>query len=64
MKAIAETAIPSPTHQFLKRLADLGRLKRIYTQNIDDLELKVGLKRVAYLSERQLTHEVVQLHGN
>jgi NAD-dependent histone deacetylase SIR2 len=63
MKTMLETALPSPTHRFLKLLADSGRLKRIYTQNIDDLEAKVGLKRVSTLSHDQLKHKVVQLHG-
>lgn len=58
-----ETTAPSPTHQFLKILADSGRLRRIYTQNIDDLETKAGLKRVSALSDFQLEHKVVQLHG-
>lgn len=58
-----ETVIPSPTHHFLKFLADSGRLKRIYTQNIDDIEAKVGLKRVSSFSDDQLKHHVVQLHG-
>ncbi|EFP74138.1 uncharacterized protein PGTG_00094 [Puccinia graminis f. sp. tritici CRL 75-36-700-3] len=36
-------AQPTAFHQFLKRLDDDGKLSRVYTQNIDGLEEKVGL---------------------
>ncbi|PLW44108.1 hypothetical protein PCANC_13785 [Puccinia coronata f. sp. avenae] len=36
-------AQPTAFHKFLKRLDDDGKLSRVYTQNIDGLEEKVGL---------------------
>lgn len=35
---------PTPTHRFIKALADQNRLLRNYTQNIDGLERLTGLK--------------------
>ncbi|TFL04173.1 DHS-like NAD/FAD-binding domain-containing protein [Pterulicium gracile] len=40
---LSVTASPSPFHQTLKLLDDRTRLLRVYTQNIDMLELKSGL---------------------
>ncbi|RUO95513.1 DHS-like NAD/FAD-binding domain-containing protein, partial [Jimgerdemannia flammicorona] len=37
---------PSPSHYFVKMLEDKGKLLRNYTQNIDTLEHKAGIKRV------------------
>jgi len=37
---------PSITHKFMARLDAEGRLQRNYTQNIDTLEQKAGIKRV------------------
>ena len=34
---------PTPTHNFLKVLHEHGVLLRVYTQNIDGLEIKAGL---------------------
>lgn len=45
---------PTPTHHFLRRLQDAGKLMRIYTQNIDGLELKAGVD----------PERVVQVHGH
>ena len=62
-----ENAKPSPTHYFLKRLADLGKLKRVYTQNIDDLETAAGLERVGSVLDAKAKggyKRVVQLHGH
>ena len=42
---------PSLSHTFIKRLEDQGRLVRCYTMNVDDLEMKAGIKNV------------VQVHG-
>ncbi|OCF39050.1 hypothetical protein I317_07156 [Kwoniella heveanensis CBS 569] len=39
----ALTADPTPFHHYLSSLSASGRLLRCYTQNIDDLESKVGL---------------------
>ncbi|KAF9426908.1 NAD-dependent histone deacetylase sir2 [Entomortierella beljakovae] len=37
---------PSPSHYFIKMLEDRGKLLRNYTQNIDTLEQKAGIKKV------------------
>lgn len=42
------TISPSKVHYFIKRLELDGKLLRHYTQNIDTLEMKVGLERVVY----------------
>ena len=39
---------PSPTHFFIRRLEQAGRLLRLYTQNIDTLERKAGIEKVVY----------------
>jgi NAD-dependent SIR2 family protein deacetylase len=39
---------PSPTHFFIRRLEEAGRLLRLYTQNIDTLERKAGIEKVVY----------------
>jgi NAD+-dependent protein deacetylase SIR2 len=39
----SEKARPTPFHEMLKVLNDRGRVVRVYSQNIDGLELKVGL---------------------
>lgn len=44
LKASCDAASPSDTHHFMKRLSDLGLLLRSYTQNIDDLERRAGLR--------------------
>ncbi|KAK4034071.1 DHS-like NAD/FAD-binding domain-containing protein [Parachaetomium inaequale] len=43
MRRVAERAVPTRTHHFIRGLRDAGRLVRHYTQNIDCLEEKVGL---------------------
>ncbi|MGC8765317.1 MAG: SIR2 family NAD-dependent protein deacylase [Brevinematia bacterium] len=45
-------ALPNKGHLFLKKLEDLGRLKVIITQNIDELHKKAG------------NSCVIELHGN
>lgn len=45
---------PTPTHYFLKLLADKGLLLRIYTQNIDSLEQIAGIDKSL----------VIAAHGN
>lgn len=50
---IARNAQPTATHDFIKELHDIGRLRRFYTQNIDCLEDAVGLLQADY----------VRLHG-
>ncbi|KAA6360662.1 MAG: putative NAD-dependent protein deacetylase HST1, partial [Streblomastix strix] len=44
--------IPSPTHFFFAKLEAEGKLLRVFTQNIDDLEAKAGVSRL------------VQCHGS
>ncbi|ETS75957.1 hypothetical protein PFICI_12901 [Pestalotiopsis fici W106-1] len=34
---------PTTTHHFIARLRDIGKLARVYTQNIDEIEKKIGL---------------------
>eukprot|EP00946_MAST-07B_sp_MAST-7B-sp1_P002184 g2184.t1 len=41
---------PTPTHFFLKLLADKGLLLRCYTQNIDTLESEAGLPEDKYVA--------------
>ncbi|KAG0284562.1 NAD-dependent histone deacetylase sir2 [Linnemannia gamsii] len=38
--------MPSPSHSFIKLLEDKGKLLRNYTQNIDTLEQRAGIKSV------------------
>ncbi|KAF8316812.1 SIR2-domain-containing protein [Clavulina sp. PMI_390] len=38
--------IPSPCHRFVKLLESRGQLLRNYTQNIDNIESRVGLKKI------------------
>jgi len=40
---MSESAQPTPFHHLLRALDDRGKLLRVYTQNIDALELKSGL---------------------
>lgn len=46
--------IYSPLHSFIKMLQDKGKLLRIYTQNIDNLESYAGIKE----------EKLVQCHGS
>ena len=46
---------PTSTHYFIKRLSERGKLLRCYSQNIDGLEKKAGLREV---------DELIQCHGN
>lgn len=57
IKQLTQKAEPSKTHEFIRFLADNGLL-RCYTQNIDDLDQRAGLK-VGYT----LQDQVVQMHG-
>ncbi|KAI9317757.1 DHS-like NAD/FAD-binding domain-containing protein [Dichotomocladium elegans] len=50
LKSLVRSAKPTPTHNFIRQLQTEGRLLRLYTQNIDDLEAALDLP-------------VVQLHG-
>ncbi|WVW85758.1 hypothetical protein I302_107796 [Kwoniella bestiolae CBS 10118] len=44
LASLSISANPTPFHSFLSSLSSSGRLLRCYTQNIDGLESKVGLK--------------------
>lgn len=50
LKTLVSSAIPTPTHEFLRQLQEAGHILRLYTQYIDDLEASIDLP-------------VVQLHG-
>ncbi|KAJ3046061.1 hypothetical protein HDV00_003810 [Rhizophlyctis rosea] len=55
LKAIISQAKVTPTHEFIKHLDDRDQLLRCYTQNIDCLEHRLGMKG---------NDSVVQLHGD
>ncbi|KAL7746320.1 NAD-dependent deacetylase hst3 [Sorochytrium milnesiophthora] len=44
LKAETDKATATATHRFIKSLADSGKLLRCYTQNIDGLERRAGLR--------------------
>ncbi|WWC90841.1 uncharacterized protein L201_005778 [Kwoniella dendrophila CBS 6074] len=44
LASLAISANPTPFHQYLASLSTSNQLLRCYTQNIDDLESKVGLR--------------------
>jgi NAD+-dependent protein deacetylase sirtuin 2 len=50
----SDGAVPTVTHRFLKLLHDKGCLKRVLTQNIDDLERAAGVP----------DDKIVQAHGS
>ena len=62
-------AEPNPAHRALAELEEMGLLKAVITQNIDDLHQKAGSKRVLELhgNMRQATclkcHQVVSTQG-
>ncbi|CAG8677967.1 10140_t:CDS:2, partial [Cetraspora pellucida] len=64
LKELIVNATPTATHFFIKKLADMKKLKRVYTQNIDNLEALVGL-HVEWQFEKVRNNraQVVQLHG-
>jgi NAD-dependent SIR2 family protein deacetylase len=59
MKMLVEKAQVTTSHKFLNHLKDKGKLLRVYTQNIDDLDARAGLS-VGF----EKHHNVVQLHGD
>ncbi|CAG8844945.1 399_t:CDS:2, partial [Gigaspora margarita] len=63
LKELIVNAKPTATHSFIKKLADMKKLKRVYTQNIDNLEKLVGFD-VNWQFERvqNCKAQVVQLH--
>jgi NAD-dependent SIR2 family protein deacetylase len=61
MASLAETAAqaqPTSFHKLLGSLQSVGILRRVYTQNIDDLEIKTGL------TTGSNNPNCVQLHGS
>lgn len=72
---MVENTAPSSTHEFMKALDSRKKLLRVYTQNIDGLENRVGLTSSTTSEVRELkgtrrtatmTRNVrcVQLHGD
>ncbi|KAG0329944.1 hypothetical protein BG004_002214, partial [Podila humilis] len=59
-------AKPSPTHHFIKMLAEKGKLLRCYTQNIDCLEEELGMETNLVCEKGKVKKDVnvVQLHGS
>lgn len=57
LKRLSDEAHPTITHEFLKFLKDRSKLLRVYTQNIDGLEYRVGL--IADTNDKC----VVDVHG-
>ncbi|TID17639.1 hypothetical protein CANINC_004005 [Pichia inconspicua] len=54
---------PTSTHEFIKTLNDTNKLIKCYTQNIDGIERKLGLK-TQFDSESWKENNVIQLHGD
>ncbi|RHZ54343.1 hypothetical protein Glove_428g90 [Diversispora epigaea] len=64
LKELIGSAVPTPTHVFLKKFAEMNKLTRIYTQNIDDLEQRIGLNADWKIEKvSKCATQVVQLHG-
>lgn len=59
----ALNSTPTMTHRFIKKLQDLKKLIKCYTQNIDGLERECGLKTEFHCNDWNDT-DVVQLHGD
>ena len=58
-------AVPTPFHLFVAELAREGRLLRLYTQNIDDLDARLGtLATVRPLPQHAPWPKTIQLHGS
>lgn len=54
---------PTITHDFIKKLKMKNKLVKCYTQNIDGLERKVGL-RCDFDDKKWENSDVIQLHGD
>jgi NAD-dependent SIR2 family protein deacetylase len=61
-RQLARECEATRTHHFIAKLRNRGQLVRNYTQNIDDIERKVGL-RTGFGNEKEGV-ECVQLHGS
>lgn len=72
MKIKVDAASPSPTHRFIQRLDNEGKLIRWYTQNVDGLEWKVFLEGKEDASRTPIpdsctitrTTKIIRLHGD
>lgn len=74
LRSICCKALPTATHEFIASLKRLGKLRRVYTQNIDDLEAKAGLRTSLEQQDSQTEGaaegsyggnvDCVQLHGS
>ncbi|KAJ3313054.1 hypothetical protein HDU76_002737 [Blyttiomyces sp. JEL0837] len=62
LKRLVDEADVTPTHVFVKRLDEQGKLMRCYTQNIDCLESRLSISN-DYSSKTPLPR-LVQLHGD
>jgi NAD-dependent histone deacetylase SIR2 len=56
LKHLVDHAKPAGTHRFLKYLSDRKKLLRVYTQNIDCLEERVGLKLASFDEKCTVNH--------
>ena len=61
LKQLIDRAEPTKTHHFLKYLSERKRLLRIYTQNIDCLEEKVGLRLATHDNVKLFTTHSIKL---
>lgn len=61
---LAESSKPTEFHQFLARLAEEGRLLRLYTQNVDGLDVALpSLATNIPLNSKAPWPRTIQLHG-
>jgi len=68
---LTQNAVPTKTHHFINKLNTDGRLQRCYTQNIDGLEVRLGLDndlnaksaKGKTKSQKKIYPPLVQLHG-
>ncbi|KAL9093234.1 MAG: hypothetical protein Q9159_000411 [Coniocarpon cinnabarinum] len=61
----AAIATPTPFHHFLAQLARDGRLLRLYSQNVDDLDVRLEpLATVKPLPHQAPWPKTIQLHGS
>ncbi|CAG8481484.1 9424_t:CDS:2, partial [Cetraspora pellucida] len=64
LKELIVKTKPTATHSFIKKLVDMKKLKRVYIQNIDNLEELVGLHiDLQFEKVKNNKAQVVQLHA-
>ena len=61
LKKLSDATEPTVTHKFLKFLKDRSKIMRIYTQNIDGLEYRVGLVEDEAVQDGK---KLIDVHGN